>query len=412
MEKLAIDGGKPVRTKYYPARKPYGKEEVKEVTEAIMSQNLFRWGGTKVAGLEQEFAKKYGVSHAFASTSGTAAIHIAVGAINPNPGDEIITAPITDMGSIAGILYQNAIPVFADIDPDSYNMDPKDIERRITKRTKAIMIVHLFGNPADMDAIMKISRKYKIPVIEDCCQAYMTYYKGKLVGTIGDIGCFSMQQSKHLCAGDGGITITNTNNKKYAERMLLFSDKGWNRTNRGPRAYLYLGLNYRMNELTAAVALAQLRKVSRTVGKRRSLGNLLTALIKNVRGVKPLKVIEGCKPSYWAYGLKVPGSGEQAKNFAQALNAEGVGTGIGYTGKPIFICSEAMHSKITYGTSHCPFDCPKADAKIDYNEELCPIACRELPMLLTLSINENFRESDIRDMARAIRKVAENLKWK
>lgn len=405
MGKLAINGGKPVRTKPFPARKPYGKEEIREVTEAIMSQNLFRWGGTKVVKLEQEFAKKYGMKYAVASTSGTSAIHLAVGAINPSPGDEIITSPITDMGSIIGILYQNAIPVFADVDPDSYNMDPQDIERRVTKRTKAIMVVHLFGNPADMNPIMKLGSKYKIPVIEDCCQAYMTYYKGKLAGTMGDIGCFSMQQSKHLCAGDGGITITN--NKEYADRMSLFADKGWNRTGYGPRAYLFLAPNYRMNELTASVALAQLKKVDRTVEKRRSLGNLLTKLIKNVNGIKPLKVFEGCKPSYWLYAFKV--LNRPAENFARVLSAEGVPSGAGYIGKPIFVCAETMHSQVTYGNSHCPFDCPKTEAKIEYKEGLCPVTDVEQLKLITTGINENFQEQDIRDIAKAIRKVAAGL---
>ena len=155
MEKLAIKGGTPVRKRPFPGRTPFGKEEIRHLTEAVKSQNLFRYGGTKVLELERRFAQAYDVKYAVASTSGTSAVHLAVGAVNPNPGDEIITTAITDMGSIIGILYQNAIPVFADIDPLSYNMDPADIERRITKRTRAIIVVHLFGNPADMDSIMK-----------------------------------------------------------------------------------------------------------------------------------------------------------------------------------------------------------------------------------------------------------------
>jgi len=405
VEKLVIDGGKPARAKPFPARTPYGKEEIKEVTEAINSQNLFRWGGTKVSGLERKFAAKYGIKHAVASTSGTSAIHIALGAINPNPGDEVITAPITDMGTITGILFQNCIPVFADVDPDSFNMDPADIEKKITKRTKAIIVVHLFGNPADMGAVMRMSKKYGIPVIEDCCQAYMTYYKSRLAGTIGDIGCFSMQQSKHLCAGDGGITITD--NKKYADRMLLFADKGWNRTGFGPRAYLFLAPNYRMNELTAAVALAQLKKLDSVVRKRRQLGILLNSLIKKTSGIKTLKIFEGCRPSFSLYGFKVLDA--PAEKFASALNAEGVPCGSGYIGKPIFVCSEALHSKTTYGNSHCPFDCPKTDARIEYKEGLCPVTDTEQPKLITIGINENFTKADIRDIAAAVNKVSDVL---
>src|SRR5262245_19865454 len=148
--KLAIEGGTPYRATPFPKRTPFGEEEIALVTEAIQSQNLFGLGGPKVTALEKEFANLYSVQHAVASTSGTAAIHIAVGTINPNPGDEIITAPITDGGSVVPIVYQNCIPVFADVD-ETYNMDPRDVERKISSRTRAILLVHLFGNPCDMD---------------------------------------------------------------------------------------------------------------------------------------------------------------------------------------------------------------------------------------------------------------------
>lgn len=406
-EKLAIYGGKPVRKKPFPERKPFGKEEIKEVTEALKSQNLFRFGGNKVENLEKEFARKYKVKYAVASTSGTAAIHIAIGAINPDPGDEIITSPITDFGTIIGILYQNAIPVFADINPETYNINPADIQRKITKRTKAIIAVHLFGNPCDMDEIMKIAKRNKLVVIEDCCQAYFTPYKGKMVGTIGDIGCFSMQQSKHLTTGDGGITITN--NKKFAERMALFADKGWNRIGSGgPRTYLFLGPNYRMNELTGAVALAQLKKVEKVVEKRRILGDYLTGKIKDIPGIRPVETTPGGKHSYWVYPLKI--LDYDPKKFCKALNAEGIPCGVGYIGKPIFICSEALYNKKTYGNSHCPFDCPKYGKEIEYKEGDCPITEQMLSKLITICINENFSKKDIVDIANAIRKVAEGLK--
>ncbi|MFA5858872.1 MAG: DegT/DnrJ/EryC1/StrS family aminotransferase [Elusimicrobiota bacterium] len=402
---LAINGGQKARTKPFPARKPYGEEEIKLVTEAINSQNLFRWGGKKVSEFEKRFCELYGMQYSVASTSGSSAIHLAVAAINPNPGDEIITAPVTDMGTILGILMQNAIPVFADVDPENYIMDPKSIESKITKRTKAILVVHLFGNPADMDAIMSISKKHNVPVIEDSCQAYMTYYKDKLVGTIGDIGCFSMQQSKHATAGDGGITITN--NEKYFDHMQLFMDKGWARKGYGVRAYHFLGVNYRMNELTGAVAVAQLDKVETVVKSRRAIGDGITQLIKDVKGVQALKVYPGGKPSYWLYGLK--SLNHPAETFAKALTAEGVSAGAGYIGKPIYICSEAMHSKATYGTSHCPFDCQHTDAKIEYKEGLCPVCEKELDNLVCIGINEDYSQNDGKDIATAIQKVAENL---
>src|SRR3990172_9509861 len=179
---------------------------------------------------------------------------------------------------------QNAIPVFADID-ETYNMDPLDVERKITPRTRAILAVHLFGNPCDMDAIVEITKRHKIPLIEDCAQAHMAEYKGKKVGTIGDIGCFSFQQSKHMTTGEGGMAITS--NKSYYERMKFFIDKGWARKGWGPRAYLFLSPNYRPTELIGAVGLAQLKKVNGVAQKRHDLGEYMTKLLSNVDGVTP-----------------------------------------------------------------------------------------------------------------------------
>jgi len=204
--------------KQFKGRRLFGPEGLGLLHRALINQDLFGVDGKMVTQFEQDFAHAYGVSYAVASTSGTAAIHTALGTININPGDEVITAPITDLGTIIPIINQGAIPVFADID-ESYNMDPAQVENKITSRTKAIIVVHLFGNTCDMDAMVSIARKHNVVLIEDCCQAHMTEYKGKYVGTIGDIGCFSFQQTKHMTTGDGGMTITN--NKDYYEHMKL-----------------------------------------------------------------------------------------------------------------------------------------------------------------------------------------------
>ena len=405
MEKLAIDGGTPVRTAPFPKRTPFDDREVERVTGAIRSQNLFVWGGTMVPDFEREFAALYGVKHAASSTSGTSAIHVGVGTVDPNPGDEIITAPITDLGTIVPILYQNAIPIFADID-ESYNMDPEDVERKITDRTRAIVVVHLFGNPANMDAFVEISKRHGVPLIEDCSQAHMTTYRGRLLGTIGEIGCFSLQQSKHMTTGDGGMTITNDD--AYYERMRYFVDKGFQRKGWGPRAYLFLAPNYRMNELTAAVGLAQIEKVRDVVKKRNELGTRLTEMIRNIEGIKPAPVTEGGVHSYWAYPLWISSGATDA--FAKALTAEGVPSGAGYIGKPIYLCTEALTSKKTYGTSHCPFDCPHTAREIEYVEGMCPETENALNHMVTFSFNENYTEEEIADIARAIRKVAESRK--
>ncbi len=406
MAKLAIEGGTPYRTAPFPQRAPYGQEELALVAEALRSQNLFGPSGTMVKALEREFAGLYGVAHAVASTSGTAAIHVALGALNPNPGDEIITAPITDGGSILPIIYQGCIPVFADVD-DTYNMDPVEVERQITPRTAAIMVVHLFGQAANLSALLDVARRHHIPLIEDCSQSHVIRYKGSYLGTYGDIAAFSFQQSKHMTTGDGGMAVTSSD--ELAERMALFRDKGWARKSGwGPRGYATLGLNYRLTELQAAVGLAQIKKVCGVVEKRMELGHHLTALLKDVRGLTPPLVTEGSEHGYWLYALRV--DAWPIARFADALAKEGVAAGIGYIGRPIFLCMAALSEKRTFGDSSYPFDGSHGGRQIEYGPGLCPRTEDALQHMITIGINENYSRHDVEDVAGAIRKVADLLK--
>jgi len=408
MEKLAIDGGEPYRKRPFPERMPFGDEEVELTTRAIRSQNLFRWSGPMVDDFERKFAEFYGIGHAIASTSGTAAIHLAVGTIDPEPGDEIITAPISDLGSVTPILQQNAIPIFADIDPATFNVDPEDAERKITKRTRAIMVVHLFGNACDMDAFVAISQRHGIPLIEDCSQAHATQYKGRWLGTIGDVGCFSLQQSKHMTTGDGGMTITGR--EDYWERLRFFADKGFQRKGWGPRAYLFLAPNYRMTELQGAVGLAQVPKVRKVAERRMALGNRLTEMLREVEGIEAAAATPGSEHSFWTYPVR---TGKlDGVEFGKALQAEGVANMPGYIGKPIYLCTEALTAKKTYGNSRFPFDSPYTDRKIEYVEGMCPRTDEGLRRMCTVSFNENFTEEDIADVAGAIAKVARGLRKK
>ena len=401
---LALDGGTRVRDEPFPRRVVFGDDEVRLVSEAIRSQDLFGWSGRFVDEFQQGFAALYGARHAVASTSGTAAIHVAVGAVDPNPGDEIITAPITDLGSVVPILLQNAVPVFADTD-DSYNMDPADVERKITSRTRAIIAVHLFGNACDMDALADIADRHGVMLIEDCSQAHVTKYRGRFLGTIGQIGCFSLQQSKHLTTGDGGMTITD--DEALWERMQLFADKGYQRRGYGPRAYAFLAPCYRMNEQTAAVGIPQLDRVRDRVTRRMSLGRQLTAALQDVPGLLPAPVTDGSEHSYWSYPIRVVDW--QAATFARALSAEGVPAGAAYIGNPIFVCAECCASKITYGDSQFPFGSPYTDRDIEYDASLCPTAQDALDHMVTVGLHEGYSESDVRDMAEAIAKVARLL---
>jgi dTDP-4-amino-4,6-dideoxygalactose transaminase/predicted dehydrogenase len=385
-------------------RTPFGAEELKLVRQALQSQHLCCIDGRMVPALEREFAIAYDVPYGVASTSGTAAIHVALGALDLNPGSEIITAPITDLGTVIPILSQNCIPVFADID-HTFNMDPEDVERKITPQTKAILIVHLFGNPCDMDAMVDIAKRHGLPLIEDCSQAHMTEYKGRYVGTIGDIGCFSFQQSKHMTTGDGGMTITA--NRSYYERMKLFADKGYARKGYGSRAYLFHAPNYRMTELVGAVGLAQLKKVRAVVDKRHELGEFMSKALSSIPGVTPAPCTPGGHHSYWMYPIGV--HGVDINRLAEDLRANKVYTLPGYTGKPIYLCSESLTAKKTYGDSQWPFTGPWVAKNYEYNEGLCPRAEKDLGELLVLPWDESWTKEDVERVVGVLGNTLKNL---
>src|SRR6476620_11297833 len=242
-----------------------GDEEIACVASAIRSGTLTSTKGAYVKQLEERRAAALVAKHAYACSHGSAAIHCAVAAINPEPGDEIVTSPITDMGALTPILYQGAIPVFADVDPVTCNVTAESIERVLSERTRAVVVTHEFGNPCDMTAIMRLCQPRGIAVIEDCAQAFGARHGGQLVGTLGDIGAFSLQQGKHITTGEGGLVVTN--NANYARRTFLFINKAWGYGDPQPDHY-FLALNYRMTELAGAVAVAQLNKLADSVERR------------------------------------------------------------------------------------------------------------------------------------------------
>lgn len=410
--KPAIDGGTPLRSEPFPYHKDIGEEELALVTEVIRSRRLCLYGGEKVPQLEAAFAHHYGVGHCTATTSGTAALHVAVGGLNPNPCDEFITAPITDMGTIIAILAQNCIPVFADIDPDTYNVSPASIEERITDRTAGIIPVHLFGNPCDMDAIMAIARRHNVRVIEDTSQAYGAMYKGRRCGTIGDIGAFSLQQSKHITTGDGGLTISDDD--ELGERIHLFGNKGWpSYSAAGARDYPIFGVCYRMNELTAAVGLAQLRKLDRITAGYNWAGELLTRKLQGIAGLTPPITQPDGLHTYWHFPLRINEEelGMSKERFAEAVTAEGANCSAGYIGCPIFMY-EALRNKHIYGETLFPFESDEFGSghHVPYEAGYCPEAERALNEMVCLGVNQYFSEQDIQDMADIVHKVAESVR--
>jgi len=381
----------------------FDEQELKELKEALDQQTLFYWFGEKVKTFRRQFAAMYGVKHCHMVTSGTAALHVATASVGVGPGDEVITTPITDQGTIIAILAQGGVPIFADLDPHNYAVTAKSIEKCITKKTKAVIVVHLAGSPADMDPILRLAKRRKIKVIEDCAQSYLCWYKGRLAGTMGDIGCFSLNDFKHISAGDAGMVLTNDD--ELAGRAQLFLDKGYARDGSGRRPP-FLAPNYRPSELHAAVAIAQLRKLPGIVAQRNRLGDRLTASIKDVPGIFPHKVLPGCKGSYWFYlGRMDPKRLKVSRDdFVKAVAAEGVPVSGGYIGKMVYEYPVLMEHRAFENCSY-PWD-GVYGRKVKYGPGLCPVAEAIEATSWRAPINENMSEKDVDDIAAAIRKVA------
>ncbi len=387
-----------------------GEEELAILRRVIDSGTLNCTKGTVVKEFEKRFAQKYGVKFCRTTTSGTASIHTAIAAIDPEPGDEIITSPITDMGAISPIIYQTAIPIFADVDPFTYNVTGETIARNITKRTKAIIVTHLFGNPCEMDPIMDLAGAYNLPVIEDSCQSYLATYKEKLVGTIGNIGCFSLQQGKHMTTGEGGIVISR--DPQYMRRMWLFVDKAWGYGDPNPDHY-FLAPNYRMTELQGGVALAQLDKVEGVVESRIRMARMLAEMISNLPGVSPPRITPFSKHVYWKYPLRIDDAVIQGgvDQFAGKLKEKGISSVPRYIRKPVFLC-EVLRDKKTFGNSRFPFDGEhrKNDSPVIYDPKNYPGTIDALSHVVVLPWNEFYTEQHVYYIAENIREIAKKLK--
>ena len=371
-----------------------GDEEIALLTEVIRSGTLFSVKGTMVKRLESAFAQRYGVAHGIAMSSGTASLHTAVAALDPEPGDEIVTTPITDMGAITPLLYRGAIPVFADVDPQTYNLTAATIAPKITSRTRAIIVAHLFGNPCDMDPIMELAGRHRLPVIEDCSQAYLATYRGRLVGTIGAIGCFSLQQGKHMTCGEGGLLITN--DASLARRARLFVNKAWGYGDPKPDHY-FLALNSRMSELQGAVALAQLGKVQGVVERRQRIAAQLDEGLADAPGIERPVTTPGATHAYWKYAVQVDEQtlGIDVDAFAKRLSAMGLVAQPRYIQKPAFMC-EVLRDRRTFGQSGFPFQGVSTRQDYEpYRLEEYPGTLRALSRVLVVPINEFYTREHI-----------------
>lgn len=385
-----------------------GAEEIALLTEAIHSGTLTSTKGTFVKALENRFAERMGVKYAYACSSGSAAVHTAIAAIDPEPGDEIITTSITDMGALTPILYQGAIPRFADVDPKTWNVTAETIEKCLSDRTKAIIVTHLFGNPCNMAEIMELANSRGIPVIEDTAQAFLAQHNGQYVGTIGTIGCFSLQQGKHITTGEGGIVTTNDD--ALARRMYLFINKAWGYGDPKPDHY-FIALNYRMCELQGAVACAQLEKLTGIVESRQITANSLTEKLQGIPGITPPYHDPRNTHVYWKYCLSVDGNviADGAVGLAKKLKEEkGIFSAPRYIQKPAFQC-QVFSEQRTFGNSRFPFTLAHPDA-VDYSRDRFPGTFAGLEQVLVLPWNEAYTQEHVDYIADAIKTAVEQLR--
>ena len=427
MAKLAINGGSPVRQKLFPAYNTITEAEKKAALEVLDSGNLSQFlgcwhpdffGGPKVLEFEKKWSEKFGAQHTISVNSNTSGLFAAIGAAGIGPGDEVIVSPYTMSASAIAPVVYGAVPVFADIQEDIFCLDPASIEACITPRTKAILVVHIFGHPADMDPIMELARKHGLVVIEDCAQVPLAEYKGRLLGTIGDMGIFSLNYHKHIHTGEGGMITTNSD--FYAERLQLIRNHA--EVSLAPQGVADLrnmwGFNYRLTEIQAAIGITQLERLDEYINQRVANCEYISKALGAFPALTPPLVMNGCKHVYYVHAVKFDSSaaGVSRDRFVEAVAAElpsaelrestGKLIGAGYT-EPLYL--QPIYAK-KEGTM-CSFNCPRYEGRVSYAKGICPVA--ERMHYKELFTHEYMRppmsQGDLDDFLAAVEKVFQHL---
>ena len=403
-ERLAICGGKAVRTAPFPAWPIYGKSEEEALLRVLHSGKWGRQDGKEVEAFERKFAEYHGVPYAVAVVNGTVSLRIALMAAGIQAGDEVIVPPYTFLATASAVVEANATPIFADLEPDTYNIDPAAIERAITPRTRAIIPVHFAGLPADMDAIMAIAKKHNLIVIEDAAHAHGAEYKGRRVGSIGHMSSFSFQSSKNLCSGEGGIILSR-------DKDLFEQCKSMQNCGRVPGGAWYehhvICGNYRLSEFQGAVLNAQFERLDEQIRHREEMGQYLDGKLSRVPGIAPQNrgryaVRHGYHLFSFRYDEKVFGAPRSA--FIKALAAEGVPAAEGYV---IPLHKQRLFVDKAFG----PYTaCLQARPGIDFGNLPLPVCNRASAsegawMYQALLLGS---KADMDDIAAAFEKVYEN----
>ncbi len=361
-----------------PIAKPIiSDEEIEEVTKVLRSGFIAQ--GPKVAEFEEKFAKYIGVKHAVATSSGTTALHLALLAAGIGPGDEVITTPFTFAATGNAIIYVGAKPVFVDIDSDTYNINPKMIDEAVTDKTKAIMPVHLYGQPAEMDLINSSAKDHELLVIEDAAQAHGATYKGNKTGSLGDVGCFSFYPTKNMTTSEGGIITTD--NEEIAEKSRVLRAHGESER----YTHVVLGYNFRMTDVAAAIGIVQLKKLDKFNEKRITNAKYLTEHINEINGIKAPYVASNVKHVFHQFTIRVERS--KRDELMRFLNNRGIGTGIHYP-KPIY--EQKVYQELGFRAS-----CPEAE-----------LASSEV---ISLPVHPSLEEIDLIKIVSTLKDASKNL---
>lgn len=402
---LAIEGGKPVRESPIVARPVvYGDEILQAIAEVLKSGVLTAQHGKWVKAFEAELASYLGVRHVFAVSNGTTALHTALKAVGVGPGDEVITTPFTFAASATAVLHANAAPIFADIDRETLNLDPASVEEKITDKTKAVVVVHLAGMPAEMDQFMKLAERHGAKIVEDVAQALGAEYRGRMVGSIGHVSTFSLYATKHITSGEGGAVATDI--AAYAERARLIRSHG----EVGKYSYEILGYNYRMTEIQGVLAYHQLKQLPEMQRRREAYVEALLEELAPLEG--DLVTIPKPRP-YMKHSwhlLQILVAVEKLRRprdyVVEALRAEGVGNV--FVAYPTPLYKTPLFQRQEGHGLGCPWTCPYYRRGVEYKP--LPNAEWAAERVVSLLVMPNLTEQDAVDTAAAVKKVLNALR--
>ncbi|MCK9524805.1 MAG: DegT/DnrJ/EryC1/StrS family aminotransferase [Limnochordia bacterium] len=418
MDKLAIYGGAPVRTKpwvsKYMGSEELGAEEKNKVLQVLEKKRIFRYlsvglESSECSALESEYRSFLGTNYALAVNSGTSALICALVACGVGPGDEVMIPAYTWVATAAAVTIVGAVPVLCEID-ETLTLDPADMARKITARTKAVIVVHMRGISAAMDEIMSLARKYDIRVIEDAAQANGGMYQGRMLGSIGDIGCFSLQQSKVITTGEGGMLVTNS--EELWQRAVLYHDgAGYQFRFIERKVPAFPGQNYRLTELQAALSHGQLGKMPRILQRTKSNKQRIISELKKQPKIQ-LSPVFGTENDLGLSLIFYVLDGQQAHGVAEALTAEGIQAAQIYDGaandQHIYVNWEFLLAKRDPWGGHYPWSL-RPEEEIEYSENTCPFTLNLLGRAVQIHLNHLVTEEDMDDLLKAVEKIATHL---